>query len=370
MNIIVIREKLKEGVDIVSKISSDHPTLSILKNILIEAEKDRIRITATNLEVGMQYTVPGKVVEEGTITVPATLLQQLLGALVEDRVTLSTEDQTLTVTTDNYEAKIQGVSAEEFPLIPKLEGEPGYIEMESEVLKDALQKTLAAGQFTELRPELNSIFLQFAMDRLVFAATDSFRLAEKTLNESEFTSDIDEEFRILVPLKTAQDLIRLLKNTGTVRIMKDENQILFRTQEAEFISRLLSGNFPDYQAIIPKEFKAELTISKAEFTDAVRLVGVFGSNVPEVVFKPTKDNKGVEVFSRDEKLGENRYSLAAKVKGDFNDVSFNWKYLAEGLKVVNSKDVIFAFSEDNRPAMLRSREDVSFLYFVMRFFYS
>jgi DNA polymerase-3 subunit beta len=365
MNIIVIRDKLKEAVDVVSKISGDHLTLPILKNILIEAEKDVIRITATNLEVGMQYTVPGKVVEQGTITVPATLLQQLLGALVNDRVTLLTSDQILTVTTDNYEAKIQGVSAEEFPLIPKLDGEPEYIELDSAVLKDALQKTLAAGQFTELRPELNSIFLQFGMDRLVFAATDSFRLAEKTLNESEFTANITKEFRILVPLKTAQDLIRLLKNSGTVRIMKDENQILFKTQEAEFISRLLSGNFPDYQAIIPKEFKAELTIAKAEFIDAVRLVSVFGSTVPEIIFKPTKDGKGVEVFSRDEKLGENRYILPAKVKGEFNDVSFNWKYLADGLKVIDSKDVIFAFSEDNRPAVLKSREDSSYFYIVM-----
>jgi DNA polymerase-3 subunit beta len=365
MNIIVIRDKLKEGVDIVSRISGEHPTLSILKNVLIEAEKDIIRLTATNLEVGMQYTVPGKVVEQGSITIPATLLNQLLGALTDDRITFSTKDQTLVIATDNYSAKIQGSSAEEFPLIPKLEGEPEYIEMETSVLKDALQKTLAAAQATELRPELSSVFFQFSMDHLTLAATDSFRLAEKTLNESEFTANITNEFRILVPLKTTQDLLRILKNNGTVRITKDENQILFKTQEAEFISRLLAGNFPDYQAIIPKEFKAELTITKAEFTDAVRLASVFGSTVPEITFKPTKDGKGVEVYSRDENLGENSYILPAKIKGEFNEVSFNWKYLSEGLKVIDSKDVIFALSEDNRPALLRAREDSSYLYVLM-----
>src|SRR3989338_10700871 len=140
MNIIVIKDKLKEGVDIVSRVAGDHPTLSILKNILVEAGKDKIRLIATNLEVGVQYLVAGKVVEEGSLTVPANLMAQVLGNIDQDRLNIKTKDAVLEITTDNYEAKVEGVSAEEFPLMPKLGSEEHYLEIEGDVLRGAMER--------------------------------------------------------------------------------------------------------------------------------------------------------------------------------------------------------------------------------------
>lgn len=365
MNIICIKEKLKEGVDAASRASGDHPTLSILKNILIEATKDKIKITGTNLEIGVQCQVAGKVVEPGSITVPAGLFSQLINSLNQERITLSSKGDSLEVVTDSYQAKVQGVPAEEFPLIPKLQTPHQSIEISGDVLKEALDKTLSATQFSELRPELNAIYLQFFMDKLVLVATDSFRLAEKTLNDSEFTSDAEKEFKALVPLKTAQELIRLLKTGGMIKISKDEHQILFQTGEAELISRLVDGNFPDYQAIIPKEFQAELTIDREEFINAIKSTSVFGSSVPEIALSPAEKGKGLQIFARDEKLGENKYLLPAKVQGEFKETSFNWKYLLDGLRSLDAKEVILGLNEDNKPAILKTPGESSYFYIVM-----
>lgn len=365
MNLICIKDKLKDGVDTASRVSGDHPTLSILKNILIEAQKDKIKITGTNLEVGLQCVVPGKVVKDGSITVPAGLFSQIVNTLNQDRVTLSLSGTTLEVLTDSYSAKVQGSSAEEFPLIPKIQPNHTKLEVNADVLKDSLEKVLAAAQFSELRPELNTVFLQFGMDKLVLAATDSFRLAEKTMNDSEFKSDSGREFRALIPLKTAQELLRLLKGSGPVKIAKDENQIQFSTEEVEFISRLVDGNFPDYQAIIPKKFSTELTLDREEFINAVKLTGVFGSSVPEIIFSPADKGKGLKIYSRDEKLGENNYLLPAKIKGNLSEFSFNWRYILDGLKASEGKEVILGLSEENRPAILRSPGDASYFYIVM-----
>ncbi len=365
MNLICIREKLKEGVDMVARMTGEHPTLAIVKNILIEADKERIKLTATNLEFGIQYTVPGKVVNPGSITVPAGLLTQVLGNLTEDRVTLEVKDGVLELVTDSYQAKLQGTPADEFPLIPKLNDTEEHLVIEAQVLQEALEKALAATQHSDLRPELNSVFMVFERDKLTFAATDSFRLAEKVLNESEFTSTFETDFRILIPLKTAQETVRLLKRGGKVKVSRDENQILVTTGEAEFISRLVDGNFPDYQAIVPKEFSGEAVISSAELGNALKLASAFSGSVPEVSLKIAAGGKAVEIFSRDEKLGENRSLIPAKIKGDFTEVTFNWKYLLDGVRAADSKEIVLQITDETRPAMVRPKDDGSYFYIVM-----
>lgn len=366
MKIIVIKDKLKEAVDAVFRVTGDHPTLSVLKHILVEAKDDLITLTGTNLEVAMQYKVPGKVSEEGSITVPAGILAQLLATLNQDRVSFETTGSLLEVAAENYSGKIQGGSAEEFPLIPKIseEGVAG-IEIQGAILRDALEGVLAAAQHSELRPELNAVLIRASLDKLVFVATDSFRLAEKTIPDSDFTSETAEELQILLPLKSAQEILRLTKNDGPVQIRKDKSQLLFRTEGVEFISRLLDASFPDYQAIIPKEFQAECSFSREEFLSAVKLGGVMSGAASEVTIRPGKNGKDLEVFGRDEKLGENTSRVPAKVQGEFEEARFNGRYLQDGLKAILSKEATLSVAEENRPAMLRGARDDSFFYIVM-----
>jgi DNA polymerase-3 subunit beta len=364
MNIIVIKEKLKEGLDAAIRASSEHPTLPILKNILIEAKDDKITLTATNLEIGMRYNLSGKIAEAGGVTVPAGLLSQIISNLSDERVELSAEGPVLNIITESYKASIQGAPAAEFPILPLIENTEEYIEADSALFKSSLEATLSAAQFSELRPELSSVYLQFFGDRIVLVATDSFRLAEKTLADNQFTATVSGEFKVLLPLRTAQELTRILREKGSIKIYRDQSQILFKTERLELISRLLEGTFPDYRAVIPKEYQAEVSVDRDEFLNAVKLAGVMSGAGSETALRPGTGDT-LEIFSRDEKLGENSYQLAAKTKGSFKEASFNWKYLLEGAKAMPPKEFVLGLNDDNKPAILKSRQDSSYFYILM-----
>ncbi len=364
MNIIVIKERLKEALDVVSRASSEHPTLPILKNILIEAKDDVITLTTTNLEIGMRYNLSGKIAKEGSVTVPAGLLSQIVANLSDERVELAAEDSTLRVTTESYKASIQGAPVAEFPTLPAIENTEEYIEIETLLFKSSLEAALSAAQFSELRPELSSVYLQFFGDRLVLVATDSFRLAEKTLDGNQITATATGEYKVLLPLKTAQELARILKEKGSIKIYRDQSQMLFKTERLTLISRLLEGTFPDYRAVIPQEYQAEVFVDRDDFLNAVKLAGVMSGISSETALRPGTGDT-LEIFCRDEKLGENSYQLPAKIKGSFKEASFNWKYLLEGAKAMPPKEFVLGLNDDNKPAILKSRQDTSYFYILM-----
>ncbi len=366
MNLIVIRGNLKDGLGIVERMSGDSTNLPILKNVLIQTEDGKIKFTATNLEVAVSAFVPGKVVDKGRITVPVSVLRELVANLQGERVALESRKTGLAVKTDNYSATIQGLPSEDFPIIPKIKNQTDFIKLKSEVFKDALSQVAVSAQFSELRPELNSVMLDFSVDEIKLAATDSFRLSEKIIPKSQFSANHNNNFKLLIPLKTSQELIRILKDDGTVKVRSDQNQILFETDEFEFISRLVEGNFPDYSAIVPGEFDTSATVNREELLNALRLAGVFSSKVNEVRIKISESKKGIlEVFSIDQALGENSYLMPAKIQGKSQEISFNWRYLSDGLKALASDDVFWGINEENKPALLRAPGDTSYFYVLM-----
>lgn len=365
MNLVVIREKLKEGLDVVSRATGEGSQLQILKNVFLETKKNKLELTATNLELAITYSVLGKVIEEGKTTVSLNLFQNLINALQSERINLGVKNNNLEIKTDNYKAKLNGTSAEEFPIIPKVKNKSQFIEIESGLLKEALAQVAIATQFSEIRPELNTVFFSYKTDTLIFAATDSFRLAEKTLGEKQFKSTFENGFTCLIPLKTVSELLRILKDDGSVKICRDENQILFETPEWECISRLAEGTFPDYKQIIPKKFNSEIILEREEFGNAVRLASVLSSRINEVVLKLHETQKAIEIFSAEEAAGENDYILSAKISGKFKPVSFNWKYLTDGLKGLRTSEVYFGLSEDGKPCELKSPNDPSYFYILM-----
>ncbi|TSC59931.1 MAG: DNA polymerase III subunit beta [Parcubacteria group bacterium LiPW_15] len=363
MNIVVIREKLKEGLDIISRATGEGSQLPILKNILLEASKNKITLVATNLEIATTCSVMGKIIEDGKTTVPGNLFSGLIGALQSERINISLKNESLEIKSDNYKAKIQGTSTEEFPIIPRLKEKKEFIEMDQAVLKEALSQTVVAAQFSEIRPELNNIHLYFTVDSLVFAATDSFRLGEKKISDKEFKSNIENEFSCLLPLKTANELLRILNETGAVKIFKDENQILFETEQWECISRLGEGRFPEYKQIIPKTFISEAVVERSEFMNAVKLTSVLSSRVNEISLKP--HDKAIEIVSGDESAGENDYLLAAKISGKMKPIGFNWKYLSDGLKALKGNEVYLGMSDENKAVLIKTPNEPSYFYILM-----
>lgn len=366
MNLIVIRTNLKDGLGIVERASGDSSNLPILKNVLIQTDDGKIKFTTTNLEIAATVLVPGKVLEKGSVAVPVAVLREIISNIQGERISLESKKVNLTVKTDNYNAEIQGMPSDDFPIIPRIKNQTNYIEIDINLFKDALEQVALSAQFSELRPELSSILFDFNVDEIKLAATDSFRLSERTIPKSQFYTNHPSGFKMLIPLKTSQELIRILKDDGSIKIKNDENQVLFETDQFQLISRLVDGNFPDYSGIIPKEFDTQVVVNREEFLNALRLAGVFSSKINEVMIKISESKKGIlEVFSMDQALGENNYILPAKIDGKSQEISFNWRYLSDGLRALNSEDVFWGINEENKPALLRAPGDTSYFYVLM-----
>lgn len=362
MKFIAIRSNIKEAISIIEKAIGENPNLPILKNLLIEAEGSTITFSATNLEIAITHKVAGKVIEAGKVTTPINLLSALIGNIQSDRLNFEKKENDLRVATDNYSAVLRGLPADDFPLTPKIKDQGSYIEIKGMFLKEAIQQVTTASQFSDLRPELNSILFNFSLEEMKLAATDGFRLAEKSIPGNAMSAKKIEPFKILVPLKTSQELSRIITEEEVVRIFKDENQVLFKTEHTELISRLVEGAFPDYSAIVPHEFVAEIVVDRDEFLSAIKLAGVFGQKNSEVKIKVHQNKKAVEISSADQTLGENENILPARVKGDVAEAFFNWRYLSEPLKSTKAKDIFIGIQEEANPALIRGATDTSYFY--------
>lgn len=366
MNIVLIKGHLKDAVAAVVGVTTENQNLPILKNILIQAKEGVITLSGTNLEIAIRATVPGKVIEEGAVTVPASTLLQIITNLTSERISLEVKNNVMEVKTDGYDATIQGISAEEFPLIPTIKSERGRLTIKAILLKEALSQVVISAQTSELRPELSSVLFLFALESLKLVATDSFRLAEKTIVKTQFSATYAEAFKILVPLKTAQELLRVLKDEEDVIFKDDGNQIVFETPTIFLVSRLIEGNFPDYGAVLPKEFATQIILDAQEFMSMVKLSGVFGTRVSEVKIKVLENKKGIQISSAEQGLGENTSVLSAKVEGDVREVSFNWRYLLDGVKAIKHKELFLGINkEEGRATLLRAPNEASYFYIVM-----
>ncbi|HOF50284.1 MAG TPA: DNA polymerase III subunit beta [Candidatus Colwellbacteria bacterium] len=365
MKIIVLRNNLKNALDAASRTVEENLNLPILKNILIKADQSKITVSSTNLEAAITKVVPGKITEQGEATIPFGLLNSLINNLQSERIDLEEKKCNLLLKTDNYEAIIQGMSPSDFPIIPKIAPEAGSFEISTSVLKEGINKIINACQISDLRPEISGILFNFESNVFKLVATDSFRLAEKSIPETQFKNNLSKSKKTIIPLKTIQEIVRILNDEESVKVFIDDSQALFKTETLEVITRLIDGQFPDYGPIIPKSLETEIVVEKQELVNAMKLAGSFTARSGEVVIKVGDDKKIVEVYSADSGLGENKYLISAKISGDPVKASFNWKYLLDGLKNIYTDTVLFGLQGDSRPAILKAPNDTSYFYILM-----
>lgn len=364
MKLVVLKNNLKDGLNAVERTASENSNLPILKNVLIKTFNNKIQLSATNLELAVTRFVSGKIIEEGSITVPLSTILSITNNANSERINIEVDNNTLIFKTDNYEAVIQGLPEEEFPIIPKVENTKNYIQLDSELFKEGFSKVINAAQFSEIRPEISGILLDFQMTNFKLAATDSFRLSEKTIHDNNFKTTFQRGFKIIIPLKTAQELLRII-NGGQLNIFIDPNQILFKTEELEIISRLIDGNYPDYEQIVPKSLETEVVVNRDHLLSAIKLVSTFSGKVNDIKIKFDEGKKSLEVYSANQYLGENKYLVPAKIKGKVFENSFNWRYLLDGLRSFNNSDIVFGVNGDIRPSILKNPTDNSYFYIVM-----
>ena len=374
MKVIILKENLNNGLNIIGRVAGKNLTLPILNNILISTEKNFLNLSSTDLELGIKYWSLGKIDKEGSITVPAKILSSFISLLPEKKITLEAKNQILHIDCENYKTQIKGLDAQDYPIIPKIEDE-NPIELNIAPFCEGMAQVVDFTAPNQVRPELSGVYLNFQKDRLQLSATDSFRLAEKTLY---FETKINREYSFILPQKTARELVNILsEQKGKLRLYFSTNQILFEYPMAEtphpqiqIISRLIEGEYPDYQGIIPKKYEAQISLSKNDFLNQVKTASIFSGKSNEVKIKTTPKKPALEILAQNPELGENRSSLDAKINysAEANkemEVIFNYRFLVDGLLNIKSSKVIFELNGEEGPAVLRPEGDTNYLYVVM-----
>ncbi|MBI2450314.1 MAG: DNA polymerase III subunit beta [Candidatus Nealsonbacteria bacterium] len=373
MKFIILKENLNKGLNIVSRVTGKNSTLPILNNILIDAQKNFLNLSATDLELGIKYWSLIKTEKEGKITIPAKILSSFINLLPEDKIYFELKNQIFNINCQSYQTKIKGLSAEDFPIIPKIENN-NFIQLDCQTFCKGLSQVVDfASQNQTTKPELSGVYLNFGKDTLSLTTTDSFRLAEKILF---FEEKNNQELSLIIPQRSVREIINILsEKEGKLRFYFSTHQVLFEYfmsetdhPEIQLISRLIDGDYPDYQEIIPKKYEIQTLLSKEDFLNHVKTASIFSGKTNEIKIIVKKD--GIEILSQNPEFGENKSFLSAQVKYASvgikeMEVSFNYRFLIDGLLNIKGPEVIFELNGEGGPAVLKPKDDTSYIYIVM-----
>ncbi len=365
MKFTCTQENLNHGLNLVSHIASKNTSLPILNNVLIRAEKGSLNLITTNLEMGINCQIRGKIENEGSFTVNSKLFYDYINLLSSQNIDLELKDENIKIKTEKQNTKIKGSNAEEFPLLPQIEKKDPIICSISQMVK-AISQVIFSVSVSETRPEISGVYFKFKDDSLTLAATDSYRLAEKTIKLKEKTT---QEKEVIVPAKTIGELYRILSNiNGPEDVVDDEkgpqleiyfedNQVLFSFDNVELVSRIIEGQYPNYKQIIPIDYKTKAIVNIADFIKATKTAALFSRTGIYDINVEIKGGK-LEVSSTNNQLGESKASVESKAEGDDNSIIVNYRYLLDGLQSMDSTSVIFEMTDMANPCLLKPAESL------------
>jgi DNA polymerase-3 subunit beta len=359
MKLQVTQENFNHALSSVARVADSHGTLPILANVLIKADKNRLSVAATNLNIGITHYVGAKIESNGLITVPAGLLASFIASLPPGIIQLELEDKKLKITTDQYNSTINGISAEDFPVMPAIEKGESFSVSANE-LKKGLQQVVFTASTTDSRPVLSGIFFHSEAGKLFIAATDSSRLAEKTLNVK--TADIE----LLVPATAMNDLLRTLDDgVENVKVIKDEQQALFSFGDVELVTRLIDSAYPNYKPLIPTKSSTKAVLKKADLLNIVKVSSLFAKETAgSITIEISEENQTVEIKSLASQLGENTAKASAKVTGG-GSVTLNSRFLIEGINAFSGEDIVFSINSKLEPVLLKDPKANDYIHVIM-----
>lgn len=349
MKIEVTQENLAKAISAVSRIVSSRSSLPVLGNILIATDSGRLKISATNLEIGINCWIGAKTNQEGAVTVPARLFSEFITSLPGGNIELASEDNNLIVTAPHVQSTINGISAEEFPLIPQIKTEPA-LELPVDIMKSAFTQVVIAASSDEARPILTGVYIYNEGTKLNIVSTDSYRLAERKIT---LKKKPEKDVKVIVPGRTIQELVRLLDSGESVQVYVDDNQVMFEVGDIQLTSRLIEGQFPDYRQIIPKEVETTVEVDTTEITRVVKLASLFARENAGSVRLDVKAEGTIDVVANPSQVGENTSSADCKVDGDDGEISLNAKYLTDALGVVGSAKLTLSLSGKLNPCVIQ-----------------
>ncbi|MFC1627191.1 DNA polymerase III subunit beta [Patescibacteria group bacterium] len=375
MKVSVLQENLAKGVNIAGRMVASKAQLPVLSNILLATDKGKLRLSATDLDTGVNMRLGGKVEKEGKITVPAKIFLDLVSSLPKETVYLEVEGDRLKVKAGKFKAVVNGISAEEFPEVPSLEkGKAGKaIELDSSVLRDSLSQVALAAGVDEARPIFTGVKLEMGGKEIRMAATDGYRLSVKSIKGLEGAMKKQE---LVVPAKALMELVKVLggdpsSSSGQVEDRKvklaavaEEKQLIMVYEEIEIVTRLLEGDFPDFEKIIPSSSSTKIELSKEDLSRAVRAAAIFARDSANIV-KFKINDKGLLISANAPQVGENEVQVEGKKTGEDAEIAFNSRYLTEMLSTIDEENIRLETSGALSPGVFKLLKDSSFLHIIM-----
>jgi DNA polymerase III subunit beta len=372
MKLTCLQENLKRGLATVSHAVAGKSTLPVLSNVLLATDGGRLKLAATNLEVGITHWIGAQVQEEGAVTVPAKLLADVVGGLPNDKVTLTLDARTQTVKVEcgRFTSNIKGIEADEFPTIPTISDRSPSASLPPDVLREAIDQVAFAAATDDSRPVLAGVLVRLRDTRLYLGAADGFRLATRTVTLPE---PVAQHAEFIVPARALSELARIAGDSSgpvTITVTPGGSQVLFHTENTELVSRLIDGKFPDVERIIPAQFATRTVLETAELAKAVKLASYFASASQNVV-KLTMEPGGelgpgrLVISSNAAEVGDNTGELDGMVHGEGGQIALNVKYLSELLSSVKTAQIALETQSAQSPGVFKPVGQDGYIHIIM-----
>lgn len=359
MKVSVLQENLAHGLSIVSRAVSPRSTLPVLANVLVASDDGRLRLSATNLELGITCWIGAKIEAEGSTTVPARTFADLIGTLSEKQVdmSLNVRTQTLNIRCGASNTNLKCIDAQEFPPMPVADPAQG-IPLPVGSLKEMIQQVVFAASTDEARPILTGVLVSASGNRITLAAADGFRLS---VRKAELATPVSKPFSAVIPARALSELARICGDSDgsvTMILPPGRGQVIFRLRDAELVSQLIEGTFPDFEQIIPRRFETRTVVSTSDFARACKRAEIFareGSHIARVRIQPGGDLQPgqVEISGQSEETGNSDNKIDANIEGSPLLIAFNVRFLREVLDVIKTPNVALETTADTSPGMIR-----------------
>lgn len=371
MKVSCLQEHLAKGLSTVSRAVATRSTLPVLSNILLSTDDGQLKLSATNLEIGISCWVGAKVEEDGAITVPARLLADFVNSLPGEQIhmSLNARTKTLNLRCSRYEANIKGIDAAEFPLIPEM-SEDHHVSLAPTSLREMIDQVTLAAATDEARPVLTGVLAKLEGDQLTLAASDGFRLSVRT---TTLSTAVDAAYEVIIPARALQELGRIAADEQEaieMVISTQRNQVFFKASNVDLISQLVEGAFPDYRRIIPSNHVTRTLLDTSTFRDAVRLAFLFARDSANIIRLHIFPGEGggpgrAMITASSAEMGDNVGEIDAEVDGNEIEIAFNARYMLDVLGVIHSAQIALETSTPSSPGVIRPVGADDFLHVIM-----
>jgi DNA polymerase-3 subunit beta len=365
MKLSLLQENLNTALSSVSRFVSIKSQLPILNNILLSTDNGRLKLSATNLELSINYWVGAKIDEEGSITLPSKEITEFVSYLSPGKIDLSLNENNLfTLTSSKSESSFTTVPPTDFPTFPTIDPNTSF-ELDLTILNQAISQIAFAAATDDTRPVLTAILCKFTSDSFTLVATDGFRLSFKTIKLIN-PINIEKELSFLIPAKSLIEVTKLAKNAKSIKIglTSDGHQVAFVLDDVEIISRLIEGEYVPYERLIPDSYTTKVFLNRDEFTQAVKIASVFAKESANVVKMNIKSNQ-IELSANAPQVGQNKALVESKIEGETLEIAFNYKFLTDFLNICKSQEILIELNEALTPGFFHDQSDPQFTHIIM-----